>query len=247
MITAADIQGHWERDWIKAPNFEDHTTRVHWAQAGMEYADVRIPVERPNLSGVRCLGDLSTAALLQLAQAEGFAGHVTLEETVCTWHREINWHGVPDAPDVGEISFDDQGRMIENGVHAEYAELWEQRADGPPRVQRFAGQGYAGLLVETGTRIVIGIGRADKPATAPLIEQLASGKMPRGIEMLFDGVHAFGHWEGQKMITDLSTQPFSEGRPLVTLSADVVHWHRIDFVGGASDIVMPIKTSVFKT
>ena len=124
MITQADIQGHWVRNWIKAPGFEDHSTRVHWMQAGGLYADIRIPADRPDLSGASSLSALSPDHLLSLGQAEGFAGHVTLDGDHCTWEREINFHGTPDSLDVGAIHFDAQGSMIETGVHADYSELW---------------------------------------------------------------------------------------------------------------------------
>ncbi|MDF1728619.1 MAG: hypothetical protein P1U53_12810, partial [Sulfitobacter sp.] len=109
MITQGDLQGHWRRDWIKAPGFEDHTTRVHWLQAGALFADLRIPLERPDISGHAALADLSSAALRRLMQAEGFAGHITVDKSKCTWHREINWHGVPGQADVGLMSFDETG------------------------------------------------------------------------------------------------------------------------------------------
>ena len=79
MIRPGDVQGHWVRTWIKAPGFEDHTTRVHWMQAGLDYADVRIPLERPDTRSAACLADLPAAVLRDLARAEGFSGHVTLE------------------------------------------------------------------------------------------------------------------------------------------------------------------------
>ena len=40
MITLADVQGHWRRDWLKAPGFSDTTTHVHWMQCGTLFADM---------------------------------------------------------------------------------------------------------------------------------------------------------------------------------------------------------------
>ena len=142
MISPADIQGHWVRQWIKAPGFEDHTTRVHWKQVGLNYADLRIPRARPDLTGAAALSDLPAAALLDLAQAEGFAGQVTLSGDHCTWHREINWHGPSEAQDVGAIRFDDDGQMIETGVHADYAELWQPNPGAGAFLRVDANQGY---------------------------------------------------------------------------------------------------------
>lgn len=238
MITCADIQGHWVRHWIKAPGFEDHTTRVHWMQVGNAYADVRIPHKRPDISTYDCLADLSAPDLAVLAQAEGFAGDVTLDGSQCTWHRRINWHGVPDAPDVGDISFDAKGRMIEAGVLADYTELWAQNGAGPARTLRFSGGGYEGYLMSWGESFVLGIGRPDKAATRPLVEALQAGTVAQGIATLFDGVHAKGHWSGNAAIADLATQPFAEGQTIVTARDEGLTWHRIGFDGDASEVEM---------
>ncbi|WP_223423496.1 hypothetical protein [Tateyamaria pelophila] len=237
-----DIQGHWIRDWIKAPSFEDHTTRVHWAQVGLDYADVRIPRDRPDLSNVSALDALSADDLIKLAQAEGFAGHVTLRGDQCTWHREINLHGTPDAPDVGEISFDAEGRMVETGVHAEYTELWERRLGSDPKAIRFSSVMYAGLLVTIGEMSVIGIGRRNKPSTKPLIEALRTGRVPDGIGVLFDGLHAVGRQSGGSVVADLATQPFAEGCPILSVMDSHIVWHRVGFDGTRSDIVLEIET-----
>lgn len=238
MITASDIAGHWVRHWIKTPEFEDHSTRVHWMQAGLDYADVRIPVERPDLSEATCLADLTCSDLALLAHAEGFAGYVTLEGDHCTWHREINWHGPPEMPDVGAISFDDQGRLIEAGVHAAYTELWEQQATAPSTALRVEGGGYQGLLLRCGDACVLGIGQPDSAATSLLRAALEAGQLPKGIERLFDGLHAVGTWANGQMIAQLATNPFAQGQPVVTQSGHGLIWHRIGFGGTRSDIQM---------
>lgn len=242
MSLKEDIQGHWTRDWIKASGFEDHTTRVHWAQVGLDYADVRIPLERPDLSNAGALAALSTGDLIKLAQAEGFAGHVTLKGTRCTWHREVNLHGKPDVPDVGLISFDSQGRLVEKGVHSEYTELWERHVGDAPRSIRFCNDEYQGLLVTVGETPVIGIGRPHKASTKPLIEALGEGHVPEGVSDLFDGLHVLGHWSDHSVVADLATQPFCESLPVLTLHDTTVVWHRIGFDGTRSDVVLEIGT-----
>lgn len=242
MITEDDIQGHWVRDWIKAPDFEDHTTRVHWMQVGSEYADVRIPLERPDLAGASALSDLPADALHALTMAEGFSGHVTLRGTHCTWHREINWHGPPDALDVGDISFDADGRIIETGVHADYTELWNRRTGHNTKSLRFHGEGYTGLLAMRGPVAVLGIGRQDKPSTKPMIEALAAGHIPAGVDTLFDGVHALGHQSGNVVIADLATQPFAEGKAVVTMNDEHLLWQRIAFDGTSVQLEMHFDT-----
>lgn len=242
MITKAKLQGHWDRLWIKAPGVEDHTTRVHWMQAGRDFADVRIPAKRPDLTGLTSLSELSAPDLHMLAQTEGFAGHVTLDADTCTWHREINWHGISDSADIGQISFDAEGRMVEAGVLADYTELWEQRATAPTQATRFSGGGYQGLFVTDGTLGVLGIGTAEKPATKPVLAALANGDIAEDTAALFDGLHALCRVEGDTVIATLATQPFSEGTPVLRLTPDAVTWHKTGFDGARTDLMMQTKT-----
>lgn len=210
-------------------------------QAGLDYADVRIPLDRPDLTGAGCLADLSAEALFSLAQAEGFAGHVTLDGETCTWHREINWHGTPQALDVGAISFDDAGRMIEAGVIADYTELWEQRAQTPPRCLRVSDGIYTGVLMLSNNSAVLGLGRAAKRATQPLVNKLQSGRVPDCVDGLFDGLHAVCRSDGTRLIATLATNPFVEGLPVLTLQNTSVIWQHVGFDGASSDIELQIE------
>jgi len=234
VISLDDIQGHWVRDWIKAPGFEDHTTRVHWIQVGSLYADIRVPLERPDLSGAGCLADVPPATLLDLLRAEGFAGHITLSGSQCTWHREINWHGQSDELDVGALSFDPDGRLIEEGVHATYSELWSRGPEPASRAFRYSGDGYEAYLVICGTAFVLGIGRCDKPATTTCLKALKEGRVPETRAGAFDGVHAYGEWSNGEAIATLATQPFSEGQVVARLSASGLDWECIGFNGHKS-------------
>lgn len=238
MIRVADIQGHWVRRWIKAPGFEDHATRVHWMQAGETYADVRIPLERPDQGAATCPADLPAAALYALAQAEGFAGHVTLDGDACTWHRSVNWHGTPEGADVGRIDFDADGRMIETGVLADYTELWEQTAKTATRAIRFASEDYAGVLVSEDGIGVLGIGRTSTPTTAPLVRELQHVAIPHGVDALFDGLHALCAIRDGQAIAMLATNPFVERQQCLSLKDDAVIWHKSDFGGTRTEVEM---------
>lgn len=242
MTGLAQVQGHWFRHWIKAPGFEDHTTRVHWMQAGAVYADVRIPLTRPDVAGAHGLADLPAASLRALAGAEGFAGHVSFEGDHCTWHREINWHGTPEGLDVGHIAFDDRGRMIETGVLAEYTELWEQRAQAKPTALRFGNGAYAGVLVVAGAVAVLGIGRPEKAPTGPVITALDQGHIPEQVGAAFDGVHALCSVSAGQVRAVLCTDPLQEGQTLLTLGETGVIWHRVGFDGTRVDMDLPAAT-----
>ena len=77
------------------------------------------------------MADLSDSALAALAEAEGFAGEITVSDGVCTWDRRLNWHGRPEGIDAGRVEFDASGDLLETGVHADYSESWHRLDDTP--------------------------------------------------------------------------------------------------------------------
>ncbi|MBQ2261388.1 MAG: hypothetical protein II336_08480 [Loktanella sp.] len=215
MITTADLQGHWRRDWITAPGFEDATTHVHWMQAGDLFADLRVPADLPALTGT-CLADLDEAALQSLLRIEGFAGQITVTDSQCTWHREINWQGALARPDVGAMSFDGPV-LIEDGVHAEYREAWLAQATAPLRAHRIAWGDMTGVLIASEDRFLFGIGPAPQDRPVPEI---------------FISHYALGHWDGATGIADLSSNPFACGQPVITRDTGFI-WHAPLFTGGS--------------
>lgn len=209
-------------------------------QCGDVYSDVRIPEDRPDVGGITCLAELGVKDLTVLAQAEGFAGRITMEGMRCTWHREINWHGTPEAEDIGDISFRDDGAMIEAGVLADYTELWD---GGPSKAMAAATlrmDDKIGFLVTIGTVFVFGIGKTGLPATAELLDRMQAEHSTDLARPLFDGFHAFGHWDGQKGIASLATNPFCEGGIILSQSADGFIWHQTDFDGTTCDLPLSL-------
>lgn len=238
MITVDQIQGHWIRRWIKAPGFEDHTTRVDWMQCGLTYADVRIPAKRPSLAGFAALAEMPAPALQQLCRAEGFAGTVTLDGDHCTWERAINWHGKPKDTDIGHIAFDAQGRMIETGVEADYTELWDHRRAPDMLAVQLTGDGYVGNLVVVGDRFLLGIDTPNRPATGPVLVALAKGEVPADTALLFDRIYATGLWRDGVAVAERATQPFMEGMSILSLGPEAARWTQIDFRGHRSEITL---------
>ncbi|MEM9317947.1 MAG: hypothetical protein AAGA70_02960 [Pseudomonadota bacterium] len=224
MIGQDDIQGHWQRNWLRAPGVEDTTTRVHWMQAGSMYADLRIPEERPELGSTPCLAALPSAALKMLARAEGFAGTTQIVDGICTWQRVINWHGATDQIDAGKLALKD-GALIEDGVHSDYRELWQRRAEGPAFGQKLTGDGFTAYLVSVSDAFIFGAGRPDTPGDAPY-------------DALFERVHALGSWVGEVGMADIATDPFLEGQPLLRRRTDGFLWHRINFRGRSSWVAL---------
>ena len=243
MITARDLEAHWQRIWLRAPGYEDAATQVHWMQSGALYADIRIPSDRPALNNARALSDLSADQLLSLMQAEGFAGIIDVQDSICTWTREINWHGTPDSIDAGRMSFDSAGDLIEDGVHADYAELWRATPERPTAAYRFvAGEAGQGILVLSNTRFLIGLGRPDAPATAPLIAALEAGGIPSGLHAHFAAHYVFGEWEGSAGQAQLATNPFLEGQVVLTRSSAGFQFTGVTFDGQNQVLEIPVRS-----
>jgi hypothetical protein len=230
LIIESSLQGHWRRDWIKAPGFEDHTTRVHWMQAGALFADLRIPLARPDVSGLSCLSHLPQQSLAPLLTSEGFAGHITVQNSQCTWHRAINWHGVPGQPDSGLMSLAEEG-LIEDGVHAEYRELWQAVPDHELSGMRVRFGAMTGVLIASDEVFLLGIGPTPQGTTERLLADLAAGNASRdALHQLFESEYVTGVWEGNAGRAQLSTNPCQEGL-IVLERADGFKWHARSFDG----------------
>lgn len=215
MIAPAALQGHWRRTWLRAGGVEDRATRVHWLQAGRWCADIRVPLDRPGVSGT--LASLPPDALAVLRTAEGFAGHIALAGDVCTWARTWNWRGFPCPPDVGRLWFD--GPLLrEDGVHAAYAEEWERVPGAPYRAWSVAAGAESGLLIANDADFLLALGTPGAPPAATPAAAFAS-------------VYILGHWADGAGIADLSTQPFCEGAPVLTRDGDRARLILPDFHG----------------
>ena len=231
MITQGHLQGHWQRHWIKAPGFEDATTRVHWLQAGALFADLRIPLERPDVAGLSCLANLDAPALRMLMNAEGFAGDITVEDSNCTWHRQINWHGVPEQSDIGLMSLDDAGGLIEDGVLVEYRELWQAVSQQQLRGAKVRCGAMRGVLIENDAVFLLGIGAGPSGTTQDLITALDRDTAENTeLHQHFSSVYMLGRWDGARGIAELSTNPFVEGQVALERGGDLL-WHSIAFDG----------------
>ncbi len=219
MIDAPAVIGHWRRDWLRAPGRTDDTNRVHWMQAAAGYADLRIPVDQPRISPDVPLSALDDGTLLSLMQAEGFAGTISVADGICTWDRAINWHGAPDGADVGALRWDDQARLIETGVHADYAEQWVRLPDRPIAAIVLACDDWRLHAAWSDDAFVIGIGRPDATPTGPLCAALARGERPPALADHFRGLFALGTWDAGRGIAGLCTHPGLAGTALIDRSA----------------------------
>ncbi len=240
MIGSGDLQGHWQRIWLRAPGREDESARVHWMQFGPLYADIRIPLDRPTLDGAKALCDLTPTQLASLMAAEGFAGTITVADSICTWARDINWHGAPDGVDAGLMSFDAAGDLIEEGVHAEYAELWRSQPAQTTAAHRVQGKGLEGVLVLSQSQFLLALGTPDLPNGAPLIAALKEGTQPDAVPAHFASHYILGEWDQRIGTARLATNPFLEGRQVLTAAAQGFVAELVDFYGAPHRIELQI-------
>lgn len=225
------LQGLWRRDWLRTDEYEDNTTRVYWAQCGSLFVDVRIPLKRADIMDKTCLAQLDTNALKNLMQSEGFAGTTDLKDDICTWHRQINWHGKTEGIDAGYLWFDQQADvLIEDGVHANYREQWRRVAAPPFTARTFQVAKMSGILLTSSTLFVLGIGCEDiSCATSNSVQ--VSRVNPNEESTYFSSEYCIGHWDKHLGIVQLSTNPFCEGRAVLDQSDNNITWRQLRFDG----------------
>lgn len=183
------------------------------------------------MTGLSCLAELDPTALRDLINAEGFAGQITVKESQCTWHRSINWHGVPAQSDIGLMSFDASGGLVEDGVLAEYRELWQSIPQARLRGAKIRFDEMTGFLIENGDIFLLAIGPNPNGTSGDLIAALNGGTADiAALQQHFTSEYVLGTWDGPLGIADLSTNPFREGQVTLERANDLV-WHSISFDG----------------
>ncbi len=237
-ITERSLQGVWKRDWIEINDQRSNCAHVLWAQAGNLFVDLRIPYDRPDVSGYRCLEEVSDAELAQLKKAEGFAGRIEVQDSICTWHREINWQGPPTEPDSGALHFEPDGALTETGVHANYSERWTHGITPPIEAHRFSvpdiEDALQGIVIFSKEHFFFGVGLpvlerqplSDHGATAP-----SDG-------YYFGSEYAYGRWNGTEGVVELHTNPFCEKRKILSSHAGQLAWHRLDSHNNCNSLIL---------
>ena len=210
------VQGVWRRDALRLEDGSvNDTARVFWVQTPTLFADIRVPGDRPDLSGRASLADCDDDAHLQLARQKGFAGSLRVDGRICRWRRPIDFQ--PPRPTADEGAMFRQGRhMNETGLHANYLEDYTLVDDGGGRFLALECREHRRLLVTAGNYFLFARGRAvDLPVGGDLADLVAAAPRERKIALL-DCELSLGHdlagddpWR-----IALSTLPFREGRPL---------------------------------
>lgn len=217
----ADLTGLWRREVITTPaGYRDETTRVLWLQTRSWYADIRISADRPTPAGATGFADFVDAELLQLAAIQGFAGQLSAADGVCLWRRDLDHQPPGELLDEARFAIDGEV-MIEDGIHADYQEIWrrEARSSGPLAAFRLTSDpdGRDGFLIIAGDHFIEFV---DRPAPlspgkslAEIIEvELAAGRRPAAEALLSTRISHGRIGEGWKVA--LSSLPWLEGAPL---------------------------------
>lgn len=217
------LQGAWQRTLLRTAAGDDTTTLVRYVQTRSLFADVRIPATRPHLAG-RALADLDGDTLALLAEQQGFAGHVTADGHVCTWHRHLDFQPPAGVPDVGRCEPDGPRALLEHGVYADYLERWERLEDGDGPLVALALEGQPReLLVVAGDHFVHARDRvAALPSGASSLSLAAAG-VPRATHLAWlDCALSWGRVRGAGAPWTVlaSTVPALEGTAI--LAADDV-------------------------
>lgn len=120
-------QGLWERTLLERHGpgtlTNDRPAHVYWLQTPQWHADLRIPLDRPDFSGVQSLDDCNDEQLRFLTRQEAFCGLTRVEGDICTWSRLYDLNP-GTALDVARMQFESDFLIIETGIAENYLEHW---------------------------------------------------------------------------------------------------------------------------
>tara|TARA_R110002012_G_scaffold7320_1_gene34457 strand:- start:659 stop:1372 length:714 start_codon:yes stop_codon:yes gene_type:complete len=133
-VVPEQYQGGWQRTLYAEPNTPpyrktDTTTKVVWLQGQQWHADLRIPADAPDFSGIQTLEACSRPQLEWMASLTAFAGLTQIEGGVCTWHRFQDICPSLEK-DVGLLRWLDGQTVEEQHPAGHYVEDW-QRLSAP--------------------------------------------------------------------------------------------------------------------
>ncbi|TVP51714.1 MAG: hypothetical protein EA345_01935 [Halomonas sp.] len=129
-----EFRGGWQRTLYAEPATQpyqqaDNTTQVVWLQGELWHADLRLPANGPDFSGISGLEECDRRQLEWLAGLTAFAGITQIEgerhPSLCTWHRfQDLCPGLEK--DVGLLQWINGTTLEERHPHGHYVEHWQQ-------------------------------------------------------------------------------------------------------------------------
>lgn len=128
-------QGLWHRTLLERRGAgsltNDRPAEVYWLQTPLWHADLRIPDDRPDFSGVTSLDGCNDDQLAFIAGQEGFCGVTRVEGSICTWSRLFDLNP-GTALDVARMRFEHEDFIIETGIVEDYTEHWKRVPGSEP-------------------------------------------------------------------------------------------------------------------
>lgn len=228
------LVGLWRRLSITDATGTDTATEVYWLQTHSAYVDLRVPPGRPDFTGYRGYADLSAEQVAWLATQQGFAGRLSLEEDVASWHRDLDFQPPAPVADIGRLVPHAQG-MTEYGVLLPYTEEWVRDAQGHQELlalklwQEQGPRGLlpkrAGYLVAVGPHFMFALGRHVHLPRGTTLAGLLAAEPERADrrQVLFDCIIDYGlRSEAGEWRIVRSTHPWREGRCLLSSELDIV-------------------------
>jgi hypothetical protein len=233
--------GVWRRTLLRTPALEDTASTVYWLQTSRWHADIRIPADRPPMTGKSALDALTREELRALARQQGFCGVTEVEADICRWHRRVDFQPPSGFDDVGRMAFESADRCLEYGVEQDYVEIWERLPGSTGETLALELPGARPLrLLRAGDYAMCVRGRLDPLPQAANLVALAAGADDATLRRLLDFEISFaardpdGRWEVRH-----STLPWREGAPLEgadalaaaeagSLAQTARHWQRLD-------------------
>lgn len=190
-------------------HIEDRSTRVIWLQTAFWHADLRVPKNRPDFTGVMSLDSCDRDRLVWLAGQTAFAGLTRVEGRFCTWHRLLDLSPGLEK-DVGEMAWLGSGTLEERHPQGRYIEHWQQQPAGSSNQLVHLGTGGLPRWLQFGDHAMSIVPRpalpqAHDPLAVPQALDDAALRLRAGLEI------SYARHEDTGWRIELSTHPWREG------------------------------------
>lgn len=236
----ANYVGVWRRSRLRRGSAPwDFSTRVFWLQTPRWHADIRVPADRMDFSGVQSLAECSDEQLRALLLQEAFCGVTTVEGDVCRWSRQIDYR-LRDTDDFGRMVFNGED-VEEIGIATDYYELWHKLHDSVGR--SFALECVGDSESEEGTAYLCVAGdyfiyaRNRAMWTSPAVRarrKIEQGTASRSeIEAFLDFEASFGKIVAGVGTITMSTLPWREGETAFDINQLAIEIYDAAHVGGS--------------
>ena len=211
----------------------DTTTQVFWLQTPSGFADIRVPANRPSVSGFDALTPQQAIAL---SHQDGFAGITRSDGEACEWHHAMDYRPFNGAIDRGSLSWKagaEGSILVEVGPNNAYREEWQWMGGGPTATLTLTeGSAWKGWLVVCGDCFVYMRDRRQLLPTADSLTSLLAQHPYQDPSGYLDCEISYGRCQqGRKPweIT-LSTLPWREGESLWQIEDLLVNKQRQQIV-----------------